>query len=401
MFSSSHAPRRNDLDWLRILAFGILIFYHIGMFYVSWDWHVKSVHAGPEAEWLMMLVNPWRLSLLFLISGVALRFALDKTGGGRLARERVVRLGLPVIFGMAVVVAPQSWLQLLESGEISEGFFGFYPEYLDFGSAFSITTPTWNHLWYVVYLLVYTLVLALVGPVISAWASGPGERVFETVFGGRWGVPALLLVPALPHCLYRVLLDPHFPTTHALANDWANHAHSFTILMTGFLFAKSPAFWRAVARAWPWALGLTIGLGAGLSVVWANWEVWMAEDGALIDYVWPARLARIWYAWLMIAAILGMGQRWLNRPGRALTYMTEAIFPWYILHQTLTVMAGFWLTRQGLNVWVEFAGVTLATIGGCLLLHEFVIRRLGWLRPLFGLKPRRGSRMRLEQPSRA
>ncbi len=65
-------PRRYDLDWLRIIAFGLLILYHSGMFYVTWGWHVKSVHAGPEAEWAMLLLNPWRLSLLFFISGVAL-----------------------------------------------------------------------------------------------------------------------------------------------------------------------------------------------------------------------------------------------------------------------------------------------------------------------------------------
>lgn len=388
MPARTHTVRRYDLDWLRIIAFAILIFYHIGMFYVSWDWHVKSVHAGSEAEGLMMLVNPWRLSLLFLISGVALRFALDKTGPLRQARERTVRLGLPILFGVAVIVAPQSWLQLLESGEVHEGFFAFWPDYIDPGSDFSIITPTWNHLWYVVYLLVYTLILAVMGPMLSAWARGPGERVLEAVFDGPWGVPALLVLPVLPHLLYRAVLDPVFPTTHALIDDWANHAHSFTILLTGFLFAKSPAVWRAVARGWPWALGLAVGLGAGLSVIWANWDIWMAQDGALIKYIWPARLTRVWYAWLVIAAILGMGQRWLNRPSRTLTYMTEAIFPWYILHQTLTVMAGYWLTRQGLGVWSEFVGVTLATVGGCLLLHELVIRRVFWLRPFFGLKPK-------------
>ena len=165
---SQTSTRRYDLDWLRVIAFGLLILYHTGMFYVTWDWHVKSVHAGPGIEWLMRLVNPWRLALLFVISGVALRFLADKTGSAaRLARERTVRLGLPILFGMAVVVAPQSWLQLTESGEFHGSFLKFWPQYLDPASHFSIITPTWNHLWYVVYLLVYTLLLAPVDRILA------------------------------------------------------------------------------------------------------------------------------------------------------------------------------------------------------------------------------------------
>lgn len=86
------------LDWLRIIAFFLLILYHTGMYYVSWDWHVKSPHAGPAIEPLMLLLSPWRMSLLFLISGVASGFLLTKAPGGFL-RERTRRLLPPLLFG--------------------------------------------------------------------------------------------------------------------------------------------------------------------------------------------------------------------------------------------------------------------------------------------------------------
>ena len=66
------APRLYFLDWLRAAAFGLLILYHVGMYYVSWDWHIKSPHADRAIEPLMMLSAPWRLALLFLISGAAM-----------------------------------------------------------------------------------------------------------------------------------------------------------------------------------------------------------------------------------------------------------------------------------------------------------------------------------------
>ena len=108
--------RRYDLDWLRIIAFGLLIFYHVGMFYVTWGWHVKSNYASPSVEPLMRLVSPWRLALLFFISGVAVRFATDKAESlGRFASSRLARLGLPLLFGIYVWVMLQAYYQVSQS----------------------------------------------------------------------------------------------------------------------------------------------------------------------------------------------------------------------------------------------------------------------------------------------
>ena len=144
----------------------------------------------------------------------------------------------------------------------------------------------------------------------------------------------------------------------------------------------------------PAAISLATGLGVVLSVLWAQWDALaVSEDWQWV--IWPARMGRILYAWLVILSLIGLAQRYLNRPGPLLTYMTKAIFPWYILHQTLIILAGFWLTRQGLNVWAEFALVITVTVAGCFLLNELIIRRVPVLRPLFGL-PYRQERARTD-----
>src|SRR3546814_3567935 len=54
--STALSPRRHDLDWLRIIAFGLLILYHMGMFFVTWDWHVKrSEEHTSELQSLMRI----------------------------------------------------------------------------------------------------------------------------------------------------------------------------------------------------------------------------------------------------------------------------------------------------------------------------------------------------------
>lgn len=375
--------RRYDLDWLRIIAFALLILYHVGMFFVPWGWHVKSTNANSGPEYAMLLLNPWRLALLFFISGVAIRFLSDKLGAGRFALDRTGRLLPVIVFGMLVVVMPQTWAQLRQAGEIDQGLLAFWPRYITGWEIAGIEVPTWNHLWYVVYLFVYGLILAPVIPLMRKLADGPLARAMG-VFDRHpvLGLVLLALIPVLPFCAYRIWLEPHFPTTHNLVWDWANHAHRFTILLIGYAVAKTESFWRTADRILVPALvycGLyAVALHWGLGRPEADWEgqAWLS---------WIFRLGRILYAWLAILALIGLARRFLSGDGPVRRYLTEAIFPYYILHQTITVVTGYWIAPMGLGVWTEFAILFGATATGCVIGYE-VVRRIPPLRPVMGLK---------------
>lgn len=382
-------PRRYDLDWLRVAAFAILILYHVGMFYVTWDWHVKSRHASDGAEWLMRLVNPWRLPLLFFISGIAVRFVADAWPPRQLALSRLLRLGVPIVFGMAVVVAPQAWLELVAKGEFSGGFGAFYPRYLDPTSGFSIITPTWNHLWYVVYILVYTLLLAPLARPLAALMRGGGHRVTTRLFAGPAGGLVVLAVLALPQIVIDLTIADLYPTTHNLVADWANHAHCITVFLVGFLLAKDAALWRAVGQSLRLVGSIALVLWVLFAALWLSWDDVRATVVASPLLSALVRTARIVSTWATILTLLALAQRYLDRPSRALRYATEAVFPWYILHQTVLIAAGVWLTGLGLPAWTEVTLVIASVVIGCALLHELVIRRLWFVRPLFGLRPAR------------
>src|SRR6202023_2764439 len=177
LFREDLGQRRYDLDWVRIGAFLLLIFYHVGMYYVTWDWHVKSPQASAAIEPLMMLTSPWRLSLLFLVSGVATGFLLARQGAGHFMGRRSTRLLIPLIFGMLVIVPPQSYLEVVEKLSYAGGFAVLYRLYITGVHGFCPgwecpIIPTWNHLWFVAYLWVYTLVLYIavrIAPPISPW----------------------------------------------------------------------------------------------------------------------------------------------------------------------------------------------------------------------------------------
>lgn len=372
--------RRYDLDWLRVFAFSALIFYHVGMFYVISDWYLKSRYDAPFLEPVMGLIAPWRLALLFFISGAAVRFAIDKTTVGKFLPQRFTRLVVPLAFGMVVVCTPQTYVELRYLGAIEPGFFAFYRDYLGYGD-FSMVKPPWNHLWYVAYILVYTLIAAAGLPLLRIVTTDFGEPFFAWLRRARaW---RLLFVPAIPFALYAMVLKPYFPTTLTLWGDWANIAQTLTFFLIGFMAAKNEDFWSSVDRTLPASIFLSLVLGGLLLTAFLN-RFAVGSDLQLLNAV---LLLREFYAWSAIVTLLGLARRFANRPSSTLTYLTAAIFPYYILHQTITLVVSYWFTINEASLAVEATTIVAVTVLGCVLGYE-VIRRVDGLRPLFGLPMR-------------
>ena len=380
---TSRIARRYDVDALRVFAFSLLILYHVGMFYVAgWGWHVKSAY---QSEWLqlpMSFTNQWRMPLLFVISGLAISFVHGRYSPWQLAARRAIRLLVPLIFGMVIVVAPQPYYEALSKGIIEPGFLRFWGQYLtmhDFpGEAWDgedIITWTWNHLWYLPYLFLYTMLLIPV----SVFLDGKGHRVRERL--RRLTGIRIVVLPVVPLMVYGNFVFPHFPgITHALLDDWYAHAMYFTFFLYGYLIGTSRNVWEAITgmRSKLLAAGAVL---FGLLMLLR--KVLDEDPGILLE---QANLLTIYLnRWVWILAAMAWGYHALNRPIRWLPYATQAVYPWYILHQTIIVVAGYELSRLSLGPVIEPALVLLATIAGCYLLYEFVIRRVRFLRPLFGV----------------
>ena len=372
------AARRVDLDWVRIAAFGLLIVYHVGMLYVSWGFHIKSAHRIAALEPLMLVLNPWRLSLLFLVSGVATRFMFRKYALAPLLRSRTARLLIPLVFGMFVIVPPQAYDQIIEALGYPAGFVDFYlNHYLAFGPQFCpnpcILLPTWNHLWFVAYLWVYTMALGVVAMAVPALV-GRIEGWLAPALSGAW----LLFVPPLVFAAYRLILQPHFPSTHAMFGDWYNHALFATVFLLGFLLAHAKPVWDSIERL-RW-IALAIATVFFLSFL----ALRSTRDGGMPVRIY-AGIAYGFYQWLCMVAVLGFARRWITKDSAARRYLTDAIFPYYIVHQTAIIMIAHALRGSGLSAGLEAGIVIGGTAATCVITYE-VVRRVALLRPLFGLK---------------
>lgn len=386
--------RRHDIDALRVIAFGLLILYHVGMIYVAdWSFHIKSPYEAQWLQWPMIALNRWRMPLLFLISGIAIGL-LRPQRLGHTALLRSWRLLLPLVFGILVVVPIQPYCEALAHGHIDPGFGRFLLRYWQLrpwpagtftGAEFGFT---WNHLWYLAYLWPYTmLLLGLLALLRHPWLQAPLQRLRAVPVPAALATPAWLSLPVAWQAGNVLWAMPRWPASHALFGDWSVHLESLPLFLLGYAVAHSDGFWaRTRQLRWP-TLGLAM-LSGGIELGLRALSGHVVPHGAWAQLPWHEieQVGRAAYGWMALLAILGWAQVWLNRPFRWLPYCTEAVYSWYLLHQSLMIPLALWLMSFRLGPVVEPLLVIAGTAGGCLLLHELVIRRVRWLRPCFGLK---------------
>ncbi|WP_375446178.1 acyltransferase family protein [uncultured Fibrella sp.] len=379
------ANRRYDLDWLRIIAIIILLFYHTGMIYVSWGWHIKSPQHSQPMEEVMRWLHRWRMPLLFFISGAGTFFALRKRSYGAYAGERVRRLFIPLVFGMFVVVPPQIYIEWLFRGRFAGSYLDFYPEVFHFqsykdggtGGAFS-----WHHLWFICYLFFYSLLSIP----IFRWLKSPGGQRFTDRLGTLLARPggALWLVGAL--LINDVALGGLFPReTHGLTDDWAYFVKNLLLFWAGYLLISRQLFWQILADQRRYFLVATLICTALLYGSRAIFDEETIDQNTLSRTLYSFN--SLCLTWFSVLATVGYGYTYLNKNHRWLPHLNAAVYPFYILHQTVIVLIGYYvLTKTPFGVYSGFLVVSFASLAVCIVTYLLLIRPFWLTRLFFGVK---------------
>jgi peptidoglycan/LPS O-acetylase OafA/YrhL len=363
--------RYDFLDWLRVIAIFVLLFFHTGMLFVGWGWHIVNSETIPALQWPMDIAHRLRMPLLFVIAGAGMWLALERRTGVQLLRERTVRLLLPLVIGMFVIVPPQIYYERLFRGQWSGGYLGFYAERVLQLQPYPAGDFSWHHLWFILYLYVYVLLLI---PALIWWKRRPAAPR-----PGWW-----LVALALPLGVNEALLKPLYGESHNLVSDWYTFDHYLLLTIYGYVLASMPGAWRWLA----WKR--TLLLGGGLVVVAGLIAMFAADvvrHGAPVD----ALLANV-FTWLVVLAFLGYGQRYLSFANPLLRWAREASYPIYILHQTVIVAIGYYVIQTAWAPWTKYWVVLATTLLACVVAYGYGIQRVGVLRFVFGMKARRAER---------
>ena len=356
--------RLHYVDWLRVIAFAILIVYHSSVaFFPGFDWLVQSSQKSLLLLQIMDFPRAWRLALLFFVSGMGTWFAYRSVSASGFLRERTTRLLIPLLFAMCVIVVPQVWVERAMNEGYQGSLLAFWFERYFTEGKYPDGNFTWAHMWFVGYLLVMSFVCYPVFALLDRPFMRPVTSWFERTARSDWIYMLFLLPLAL-----NLALTPFFPRqTNALYNDGAWFAVWASWFGLGFLVARHHAavIDAIVARR-------HVSAAAALTVTGYLYAFSFTRLGGRFvgsyDAMTPMFKALAFaLAWTMILAMVGYAAKHLNAGSAVLRWLNRKIFPLYIAHQTVVLLALFGMLPMGAGVCTTYGLVLAITIAGSML----------------------------------
>lgn len=381
MTIESKSERRHDLDWLRLIAIIILLFFHTGMLFNPWWWHVKNNQISESFRYWMVWLHYWRMPLLLFISGAGTYMALSKRTPGQYAGERFKRLFIPLVFGMFVVVPPQIYYEHIQE---YNGYLDFYKTVFEF-IPYPKGSFSWHHLWFIAYLFVYSL-LAI--PFLVYLRSPKSDSFKRSAFRILSSPGGILLIPSVIILITQIILRPYFPEqTHALADDWAFFTFYLLFFLFGMLCYSMPSLWESIGQNRKHLLVASIFILVPFYGLYLHFQkiIFFPWDQKTIETAFD--VTAIFGSWFWVITIIAYGQHFLNRPHPWLKYANEGLYPFYILHQTAIIAIGYYVCQRPWGIFVKFWIVSLLTLIMCVGIYFLIIRPFNVMRFLFGLKP--------------
>ena len=374
--------RRYDLDWLRVLGILVVFFYHSTRFFNYGDWHVKNAVTYGWVQSLEGFMEIWMMPLMFLVSGASIFYAMNKPGAGTFFKDKFLRLFVPLLVAMFTYGALQVYLERITHGQFSGSFFAFLPHYFE-GVYLETGVPGGGnfafhglHMWYVMILFLYSI---LFYPLFRWWKGN-----------GRGALEKLGNLLAFPWTMYLALALPIlFVHNWTSDTDWEFGAGGWPFLfyiffiIYGFVIVSNERLQSNIRRM-RW-ISLGVGLVLGAIYVFLNANVDDPVIGPYEDMF--ADTVYILSSAALLPAFLGLAMQYLTVNTPFLKYAGEAVMGFYILHQTVLLVIGYFVVRWAIPDLAKWMFIFTSSFVVIMVLYEYVVRRFNIIRFLFGMKP--------------
>lgn len=375
--STSKNPRLFYLDWLRVIAFGILVLVNCAEVFASPHWWIANTETNQTIADVLKFFRQWRMPLLFIISGVAVSILLEKRSIIQFIDDRLTRILIPLVSGMIIVVPPMIFFIWRFDGSL-EPIQDFYlrlltPEWFPRGNFH------WLHLWYLAFIFIFSIAIL---PVISLLKTKGGQAVLA----------AVTIVMSRPAVLFPVILLLHLPyyvTLNFVSSDnITDLLYYIPYFLFGTLFFKQSQIREVFMQNRRAAL-----ISGTVTTIILYSFVWLQSDTSAISpgiQRWvegPLLLPLISLnQWFWVIGLSGLAIRYLNFGSKFLTYANGVVYPLYILHQTIIIALAYYLIPMDASILTKFCLIFTGTFTIILLTYEVLLKRFTILKLMFGIK---------------
>jgi glucan biosynthesis protein C len=314
-----------------------------------------------------------------VLAGASTCYSLKSRSAGQYVRERVLRLLVPFLFGVLVIIVPQAYYEVLYHGKLSgTNLFDFYSLYI-------LTLPerfrhfSFYHLWFLAVLFIFSLIglLLFLGP-FKKEKSLLSELTSN--IHSSWKLMAWLV---LPLALVDLWVYPGTFWGNRDFGGWCLVAH-LLFFISGYAIFSNPGLTGLIGK-----LSQFVGIGAVVAAIALKFLLgqlldWKTNFGSA-GYA-GAQTAQALLSWCLLIAFIHLGQRFFNFKNKFLSYASEAVLPFYILHQTVIIIVGYYVVRWELNPAVKYLVIVLISLCLIMALYDLLIKRINILRFLFGMR---------------
>ncbi|MGB1436514.1 MAG: acyltransferase family protein [Candidatus Thalassarchaeaceae archaeon] len=413
--------RRYDIDWLRVILFGLLIPFHvaIGVYWSTYGTDINpNIQEINETDELIFIeesndytaesisftsmilhwMHQWRLAALFMISGMGTAFAFKSRTWKIFLRERCQRLLIPMFFGAWTMGFIGSVILGNESSDpvsLTKSFIsGIFWRSLVFWIPVFGKLIALGHLWFLWNLFQYSLFMTPIFHYVSKYPDGELVRILRSFFTIPLNLGILFILP-FTLTITEILFKPWFPGYIGVGYEWF---WFFIFFAFGYIciIAKEQYYDFIETKR---VLITAITLLLTIAFIWIRIQqhesgIPYIDGGWLENNIFHNRMTifacfiHSFHAWFWCLTIFSWGSKFLNKPSKNLAYLNQGVYPFYIVHMPLT-FAGLRISSDlGIKNYPAVLLSTIIVIITCWLFFELV-RRTKVSRFLFGIKERK------------
>jgi glucans biosynthesis protein C len=333
--------RFHDIDWLRVIGMLLIFSFHNARFFNEEDWHVKNPQLDFGMTVYVAVLAQFIMPLFFVLSAIAIYFALKRRTGKEFMRERTSRLIIPLVFGIfttsrcrSTSSASRTGSSRAHSGSSSRitSTAGMARRQLRLDGTAPVVPAD------AVPVFVAASVPVPAHPRCPGFHHSPGGLLFSrAVMIYLFFIPIMLME-------FIVGLSPDTIGMRSFGG-WSPFTY-LVIFFLGYILATDERYRPAIERLRFFSLTLSLLLLA------IGYSLEMADISLYSYYLAPFRGLNTW-AWLM--TFLGFASRHLNFSNKDSCNMpAKPCLPFYILHQTVIVGVGFFIRDWQLAVFPKY-----------------------------------------------